>query len=82
MTKTPPNAGNTMPDAGETIAAKVEVGAEAIMRAAGSSLRHYESYSKRRIKSAVLELYEEAYRAGAAFATEQARQVVAKARGE
>lgn len=45
--------------------------AEKIMKAAGSSLRHYETRSKTGILSAVMDCFEEAYRAGAAYASER-----------
>ena len=52
-----------------TLAARVEHHADAILRAAGSGLRHYSMAATRRaILSAALDAYEEAYRAGAAFA--------------
>lgn len=62
------------------LAARVERHAEDIMRAAGSSLRHYEAYSRRRILSAMMDAYEEAYRAGADFAREADQIVRAQAR--
>jgi len=49
------------------IAAHVHAHAEKIIAAAGSRLRHYETQSKAEILAAVLDCYEEAYRAGAAF---------------
>lgn len=49
-----------------TIAARVEHHADAILRASGSSLRNYTMDGTRRaILSAVMDCYEEAYRAGA-----------------
>jgi len=52
---------------GETLPARVEHHADAILRAAGSGLRHYSMDGTRRaILSAVMDCYEEAYRAGAA----------------
>lgn len=51
---------------GDTIAARVEHHADAILRAAGSGLRHYSMDGTRRaILSATMDCYEEAYRAGA-----------------
>lgn len=51
---------------GETLPARVEHHADAILRAAGSGLRHYSMDGTRRaILSAVIDCYEEAYRAGA-----------------
>lgn len=38
--------------------------AEAIMKAAGSSLKHYETISKARILGAVMDLIDETYRMG------------------
>lgn len=38
--------------------------AEAIMKAAGSSLRHYETISKAKILGAVMDLIDETYRMG------------------
>lgn len=58
-----------MPD----IAARVERHADDILRAAGSGLKHYTEYSRRRILAAMLDAYEEAYRAGAARALELAK---------
>lgn len=52
------------------IADRVREHAEKIMKAAGSSLRHYETRSKAEILAAVMDCYEDAYRAGAAFATD------------
>lgn len=53
----------------ETLPARVEHHADAILRAAGSGLRHYSMDGTRRaILSAVMDCYEESYRAGAAFA--------------
>lgn len=53
----------------DTIAARVEHHADAILRAAGSGLRHYSMDATRRaILSAAMDAYEEAYRSGAAFA--------------
>lgn len=52
------------------LADRVREHAEKIMKAAGSSLRHYETRSKADILAAVMDCYEEAYRTGAAFATE------------
>jgi len=49
----------------ETISARVEHHADAILRAAGSGLRHYTMAATRRaILSATMDAYEEAYRAG------------------
>ena len=46
--------------------------AERIMNAAGSSLRNYSVYgTQERILAAVIDCYEEAYRAGAALAIER-----------
>lgn len=60
---------------GETISAQVEAHAEAIMRAAGSSLRNYEMPGNRhRILAAVLDCYEQAYRAGADRAVALAKE--------
>lgn len=51
------------------IAAAVEKHADMILRASGSGLRHYTMKSTRdAILSAVIDCYEEAYRAGAEFA--------------
>ncbi len=47
------------------IADRVREHAEKIMKAAGSSLRHYETQSKADILAAVMDCFEEAYRAGA-----------------
>jgi len=52
------------------IADRVREHAEKIMKAAGSSLRHYETRSKADILAAAMDCYEEAFRAGANFATE------------
>ena len=62
-----------MSDASDKIAEACERHAGAIMRAAGSNLRHYEAYSKKAILAAVIDCYEEAYRAGATFADERAK---------
>ncbi|MBX9815383.1 MAG: hypothetical protein K2X76_11840 [Sphingomonas sp.] len=48
--------------------------ARAIMRAAGSKLEHYESRSKAAILMAVMDAWEEAYRAGAARGAELANR--------
>lgn len=56
------------------IADRVEHHADAILRASGSGLRHYTMPTNRRaILSAMLDAYEEAYRAGAARALEFAK---------
>jgi len=53
----------------EQIEQAVRKHAERIMNAAGSSLRHYSVYgTQERILAAVIDCYEEAYRAGADFA--------------
>ena len=52
------------------MAERVSAHAEKIMKAAGSSLRHYETRSHAAILAAVMDCYEEAYRTGAAFASE------------
>lgn len=52
------------------MAERVREHAEKIMKAAGSSLRHYETRSKAAILAAVMDCFEEAYRTGADFATE------------
>lgn len=58
-----------MSENSDNIAAAVERHADLILRASGSSLRHYTMPGTRRaILSAVLDCYEEAYRAGAEFA--------------
>ena len=55
----------------DNIEAAVRKHAERIMNAAGSSLRNYSVYgTQERILAAVIDCYEEAYRAGAAFARE------------
>ena len=55
----------------ETLPARVEHHADAILRASGSSLRNYTMDGTRRaILSAVMDCYEEAYRAGAARAAQ------------
>lgn len=65
--KTAINPSNGIVGDGETTAARrVEHHADAILRAAGSGLRHYSMDGTRRaILFAVLDCYEEAYRAGA-----------------
>lgn len=56
------------------IAASVEAHAEAILKASGSSLRHYTiPMNRAAILGAVMNCYEEAYRAGAALALESLR---------
>lgn len=51
----------------DNIEAAVRKHAERIMNAAGSSLRNYSVYgTQERILAAVIDCYEEAYRAGAA----------------
>ncbi|WP_374413313.1 hypothetical protein [Novosphingobium colocasiae] len=51
----------------DDIAARVTHHTDAILRAAGSGLRHYTSpHTRRTILSAAMDMYEEAYRAGAA----------------
>ena len=56
------------------IAARVAHHTDRILRASGSGLRHYTMYTPRRaILTATLELYEEAYRAGAKRGAEIAR---------
>lgn len=53
----------------ETIVEAVERHADLILRASGSALRNYTLPANRRaILAAVIDCYEEAYRAGAAFA--------------
>lgn len=55
----------------ETIPARVEHHADAILLASGSSLRNYTmDRTRRAILSAVMDCYEEAYRAGAARAAQ------------
>lgn len=55
----------------DNIEAAVRNHAERIMNAAGSSLRNYSVYgTQERILAAVIDCYEEAYRAGADFASE------------
>lgn len=55
----------------ETLPDRVTHHADAILRAAGSSLRNYTmDRTRRAILSAVMDCYEEAYRAGAARAGE------------
>ena len=55
----------------ETLPDRVTHHADAILRASGSSLRHYSMDGTRRaILSAVMDCYEEAYRAGAARAAQ------------
>lgn len=59
-----------MGEESDNIATAVERHADLILRASGSALRYYTMPSTRRaILSAVMDCYEEAYRAGAAFAT-------------
>jgi len=59
----------TTPD---DIATAVRAHAERIMRAAGSDLKHYTlNGSQQRILAAVMDCYEQAYRAGAKFAADQ-----------
>lgn len=53
---------------GHEIAETVHRHADTIMRASGSGLRNYEQYGQRKILAAVMDLYEEAYLAGAVFA--------------
>lgn len=48
--------------------------ASAIMRAAGSRLEHYETRSKSAILMAVMDAWEEAYRAGVARGVKEARE--------
>lgn len=56
----------------DNIEAAVRDHAERIMNAAGSSLRNYSVYgTQERILAAVIDCYEEAYRAGAALAIER-----------
>lgn len=62
-------ASNSAPDPA-AMAERVREHAEKIMKAAGSSLRHYETRSKTDILAAVMDCFEEAYRTGAAFASE------------
>jgi hypothetical protein len=65
----PVNTPSGIAPATPDIADRVEHHADAILRAAGSGLRHYTLPANRRaILSAMLDAYEEAYRAGAAFA--------------
>lgn len=52
----------------DAMAARVEDLADSILRAAGSGLKHYTEYSRRRILMAAMDGYEAAYRAGADFA--------------
>lgn len=54
---------------GEEIAEAVERHADLILKASGSGLKHYSMPSSRKaILAAVLDCYEEAYRAGAVVA--------------
>lgn len=56
----------------DTIAEAVRRHADLILRASGSALKNYEMHGTRRaILSAVMDCYEEAYRAGADFATKR-----------
>ena len=64
--KTAFNPGNGIASEFQTLPARVEHHADAILRAAGSGLRHYSMDGTRRaILSAVMDCFEEAYRAGA-----------------
>lgn len=47
-----------------TLAEMAQRHAEAIMKAAGSSMKHYETISKAKILGAIMDLIEEAYRMG------------------
>ena len=53
------------PSTSDAIADRVRYHAIEIMRAAGSTLRHYEKRAQQSILMAVMDVYEEAYRAGA-----------------
>lgn len=58
----------------DMIAAEIERHADLILRASGSGLRHYTMPATRNaILSAVIDCYEEAYRAGAKFADDRSR---------
>lgn len=58
----------------DMIADAVERHADIILRASGSGLRHYTMPASRAaILSAVMDLYQEAYRAGAQFAITRAK---------
>lgn len=62
---------NGIADEFQTIPDRVTHHADAILRASGSSLRNYTMDGTRRaILSAVMDCYEEAYRAGAARAAQ------------
>jgi hypothetical protein len=54
----------------DQIAEAVRRHAELILKAKGTSLRNYMPNSQRDILAAVMDCYEEAYRAGADFASE------------
>lgn len=66
----------------DAMVAAVERHADLILKASGSSLRHYTLPANRRaILSAVMDLYEEAYRTGAAFGEARTREHFAKTKG-
>jgi phenylacetate-coenzyme A ligase PaaK-like adenylate-forming protein len=68
-----------MSEHADNIEAAVRKHAERIMNAAGSSLRNYSVYgSQERILAAVIDCYEEAYRAGADLALKQGQHSPAK----
>lgn len=55
----------------EDLATRIEYHADGIMRAAGSSLKHYTEYSRRRILAAMCDAFEEAMKRGALVAQKQ-----------
>ena len=63
----------------DTMAEATERHAEAIMKAAGSSLRHYMKATHAEILMAVMDCYEEAYRAGINRGIDETRAAIAHA---
>lgn len=71
--------GKMMSDQSDVMADTVKSHADLILRASGSGLRNYTMVSTRNaILSAVMDLYEEAYRAGADFADKRRRAETVK----